>query len=571
MQREIMLDSFAGGGGASTGIFWATGRHVDIAINHDEQAIAMHAANHPETFHYKEDVWAVDPVKATNGENVGLAWFSPTCCHFSKAKGAALLDRGIRGLAWVALKWAVRVRPRVIFLENVEEFKSWGPLLADGRPNKERAGESFQMFVRAIRRQGYIVEWKELRACDYGAPTTRKRLFLIARCDGQPIVWPEPTHFKNPLPGQKAWRTAAECIDRSIPCTSIFERKKPLADATLRRIARGIVKYVLDAKRPFTVTCNHSKPKGGEEVFRGQSLDEPFRTVTASRDAHGLVVPTLIQTSYGERVGQAPRVPGLEKPLGTVMAQGQKHALIGASLIQMGFGEAPGSPPRCIDIEKPLGTVLAGSIKHALAVATLIKNYGGKCKHTDVDINGPLHTVTATDHHSLVAANLIKFRGDNIGSGADEPVPTVTAQGTHIGAVYAFLSKYYSKGSNAQGNDLNDPIHTVVANDRFCLVTIDSVDYIIVDIGMRMLEPHELYRAQGFPEDYLIAPYFNGKKLSKKAQVRMCGNSVCPPLAAALVKANYKEMELEERENVTTIQEPVKRHLSYHVSRQSKF
>jgi DNA (cytosine-5)-methyltransferase 1 len=369
---ELIIDNFAGGGGASTGIEAALGRIVDIAINHNAEAVEMHKANHPHTKHYCEDVWSVDPLEVTSGKKVALAWFSPDCKHFSKAKGAAPREKKIRGLAWVAIRWAATVKPRVIVLENVEEFVTWGPLTKDGQPCPKRKGQTFRSFKNAFIRLGYQVEHRELIAYEYGTPTTRKRFFMIARCDGQPIVWPTPTHGKPSNPRVKSgelkpWRTAAECIDWSIPCPSIFERERPLAEATLRRIAKGIQKYVIDAKNPFIVTCNHSG-----DGFRGQGLSEPFKTVTSSRDAHGLVVPTLVQTGYGERPGQEPRVPGLDKPLGTAMAQGIKHGLVAATL--MHYRDAPGEQIRNVDLEAPLGTVTAGGVQHALAVATLLKH-----------------------------------------------------------------------------------------------------------------------------------------------------------------------------------------------------
>lgn len=530
---ELIVDNFAGGGGASSGIEQAIGRPVDIAINHDPEAIAMHIANHPQTRHYCENVWDVDPREVTQGRPVGLAWFSPDCKHFSKAKGGKPVSKKIRGLAWVALRWAATVKPRVIMLENVEEFVTWCPIGPDGQPCKKQKGRTFNVFINALKKHGYKVEYRTLVAYEYGAPTIRKRLFLIARCDGQPIVWPAATHDKT------NWRTAAECIDWSISCPSIFERTKPLADATLRRIARGIQKYVIDAKEPFIVTCNHSG-----EGFRGNSINEPMKTLTAARDAHGLVVPTLIQTGYGERPGQDPRVPGLEKPLGTIMAEGQKHALVAPTLIQMGFGEAPGSPPRCLDPGKPLGTVTAGAIKHALAVATLVKHYAGNGAGAGIELTEPLHTVTAQDHHSLVSANLIRFFGTSTGADLNAPFPTVMPEGAgKTGLVSAFLAKYYGSAST-NGQSLNEPTHTLTSRDRLALVTINAIDYVIVDIGMRMLQPHELFAAQGFPSSYVIAPMVNGKTLSKTAQVRMCGNSVSPPVARALVAANYRAVSL---------------------------
>lgn len=499
--EELVIDNFAGGGGASSGIEAAIGRPVDIAINHDPEAIAMHIANHPFTKHFCEDVWKVDPAEATKGKPIALVWLSPDCKHFSKAKGGKPVEKKIRGLAWVALRWAALPnKPRVIILENVEEFTTWGPLGPDGLPCKKRKGQTFRAFVNALKRQGYNVEWRELKACDFGTPTSRKRLFLIARSDGQPIIWPEQTHFQKPAKGQHSWRTAAECIDWSIPVQSIFEREKPLAEATLRRIARGIQKYVINAKEPFIVTCNHSG-----EGFRGQGIGEPMRTLTAARDAHGLVIPTLIQTSWGERPGQEPRVPGLEKPLGTVMAGGIKHALAVASL--MHYRDQPGDS-RNTELKSPLSTVTAQGVCHSMISASLIKHFGGNYKGDNCDLERPMHTVTAKDHHSLV---------------------------------YAFLTKYFGKGI---GGGLNEPSATLTTKDRLAIVTIESIDYVIADIGMRMLQPHELAAAQGFPSDYIIAaPRPNGKLLSKTAQVRMIGNSVCPPVAEAIVRANLVQAD----------------------------
>ncbi|WP_456281641.1 DNA cytosine methyltransferase [Cupriavidus sp. JZ107] len=500
ISHELIVDNFAGGGGASCGIELALGRHVDIAINHDPEAVAMHAINHPQTEHHCESVWDVDPLALTRGRPVGLAWFSPDCKHFSKAKGGKPRDKKIRGLAWVAMRWAALVRPRVIILENVEEFQTWGPVLADGTPCPVRKGKTFRSFVHQLQEEGYAVEWRELRACDYGAPTIRKRLFLIARCDGQPIVWPEPTHG---APGstevkarkRKPWRTAAECIDWSIPCPSIFGRKRPLADATQRRIARGLRRYVIDAAEPFIVKVNH-----GYDYFRGQTLREPLQTITA-KHGYGLVAPTLVQTGYGERAGQAPRAPGLDKPLGTVVAGGAKHALVSAFLA---------------------------------------KHYGGNYDGPGVALQEPASTITTSDHHALVSSNLVKLRGECTGSATDAPTPTATAGGTHIGEVRAFLVKYYSEGG--QDQDCRDPMHTIPTKDRLGLVTVAGEQYQIADIGMRMLEPHELYAAQGFPSSYVIAPVIDGRPLPKHAQVRMCGNSVSPPMAAALVRANVLEM-----------------------------
>jgi len=502
---ELVVDLFAGGGGASTGIEQAIGRSVDVAVNHDHEAVSLHAANHPQARHLVCDVFEVDPRTVTKGRQVGLLWASPDCTFHSKARGGKpFRDRNRarrrRGLAWVVCRWAREVRPRVIALENVEEFQKWGPLTDDGTPCPERAGLTFRRWVAQLRNLGYAVEWRELRACDYGAPTIRKRLFIVARCDGQPIVWPQATHGQpGTLPVKahklKAWRTAAECIDWSIPCPSIFERKKPLAGATLRRVAKGVMRYVVDAAEPFIVSLTHH---GGDRL---ESIGEPCRTVTAAqRGEKALIVPTLVQTGYGERPGQAPRVPGLEKPLGTVVG-GQKHALV---------------------------------------AAFLAKHYTGV---VGSDLRDPIGAVTAWDHHSLVTSNIVKLRGTNVGQPVAEPLHTISAQGQHFAEVRAFLLKYYGTDQDPR---LDAPLHTVTTKHRFGLVTVRGEDYAIVDIGLRMLTPRELYRAQGFPDDYRIEHGAAGEPLTKTAQIRMCGNSVCPPMARAIVAANYRD-EFAER------------------------
>lgn len=468
VHSELVVDLFAGGGGASTGIEQAIGRPVDIAVNHDPQAISLHTANHPQTRHFCSDVFEVDPLTVTEGQPVGLLWASPDCKHFSKAKGGKPVSKKIRGLAWVVIKWAKLTKPRVICLENVEEFQTWGPLGPDNRPCPERKGLTFQRWKKQLENLGYKVEHRELRACDYGAPTIRKRLFLVARCDGLPIVWPTPTHAKPDAKGKvpagmKPWRTAADCIDWSIPAPSIFERDKPLADATCRRIAKGIMRYVVEAEQPFIVPG---------------------------------VAATLVQTGYGERPGQAPRVPGLDKPLGTVVA-GQKHALV---------------------------------------QAFLAKHYTGVVGH---ELDKPTGTVTTADHHSLVTANLIHM-GHGIRDVKD-PLNTITAQGAAAGVVHSFLVKYYSEGG--QDAACTDPMHTIPTKDRMGLVMVRGEPYAIVDIGLRMLTPRELYRAQGFPDSYVIDTGAAGEPITKTAQVRMCGNSVCPPLSHVLIKANYCERQ----------------------------
>lgn len=477
--RDLTVDNFAGGGGASTGIEMALGRSPDIAVNHDPEAVAMHAANHPGARHLCGNVWDVDPRAVTGGRPVGLAWFSPDCTFHSKARGGKPFRdprsaKGRRGLAWVVTRWARAVRPRVIILENVEEFQDWGPLLDDGTPCPLRRGLTFRRWMAQLRNLGYAVELRQLRACDYGAPTIRKRLFVIARCDGRPIVWPEPTHG----PGRLPFRTAAECIDWSIPCPSIFERSRPLADKTLARIARGLQRFVLDAAEPFIIPLTHA----GD--LRGHGLSEPMRTVTgAQRGEMALISPTLIQTGYGERPGQVPRVPGLHAPLGTIMAGGCKHALVSAFLARH-YGERSGG------------------------------EVGG------IEMGRPLSTVTVRDHHSLVAAHLLQLRGSARGGRSlDAPVPTVTAGGTHLAEVRALLTRFGG-------------------GDGAALVRVGGELYEVADVGMRMLAPRELFRAQGFADSYVIDPEVDGARLSKTSQIRMCGNSVCPPVAQALVEAN---------------------------------
>jgi DNA (cytosine-5)-methyltransferase 1 len=546
IHNEIVVDLFAGGGGASTGIEQAIGRAVDVAINHDPEAISLHTANHPQTQHFCSDVFEVNPVAATGGRPVGLLWASPDCKHFSKAKGGKPVSKKIRSLAWVVVKWAKAVRPRMIFLENVEEFQTWGPLTTDNLPCPLRKGDTFRLWKRSLEKLGYVVEHRELRACDYGTPTIRKRLFLVARRDGQPIVWPEPTHG---APGSlavkakklKPWRTAAECIDWSIPAPSIFERKKPLAEATCRRIAKGIMRYVVEAKEPFIVNVANSKTTGrGPNTWTG---DEPLRTIT-SAPGFALVSPTLIQTGYGERDGQAPRALDIGKPLGTLVGT-QKHALVSAFLAKHYTGVV-GS-----DLADPLGTITC-SDHHSLVTANLIhmghgEGAGGgkRFRHGIRDVGQPLNTITASGvTAAIVTSNLIKLRGDNVGSGMDEPLHTVSAQGTHHAEVRAFLVAYYGVD---QDPAMREPMHTVTTKDRFGLVTIHGTEYAIVDIGLRMLTPRVLYTAQGFPASYQINHGADGVPLTKTAQVRMCGNSVCPPLSRAIARANYSEQNIERK------------------------
>ncbi|AJJ55540.1 C-5 cytosine-specific DNA methylase family protein [Yersinia pseudotuberculosis IP 32953] len=577
--KEIIVDNFAGGGGASTGIEMATGRSVDIAINHDPNAIAMHTTNHPDTLHYCESVFDIDPVAATAGRPVGLAWFSPDCRHFSKAKGSKPVKKEIRGLAWILIRWGLAKKPRVVMLENVEEFKTWGPLLTaeDGteHPDPARAGETFAAFVAMLttgidaehpalqeccevlgidinsidakRLQaglGYVVDHKELRASDYGAPTIRKRFFMVMRCDGLPVVWPEPTHGDPKLlevqsGHRKPWRTAAECIDWSIPCPSIFDRKKPLAENTLKRIARGIQRFVMDNPTPFIVKCNHTSSKTTYDCFRGQPLIDPLQAITKT-PGFSLVTPIIArigQTGFGgDRMAYE-----VGKPLTTITSKAE-HLLV-APIIAREFGNSVGHV-----VDDPSGTITAGGGgKSRLVSAFLAKHFGGNYTGSGADLNQPAHTVTTVDHHALVTSNLIKLRGTcKDGQQVTQPMPTITAGGLHIGEVRAFLLKYY--GNEKEGVSLNGPLHTVTTNDRFGLVTVEGIDYQIVDIGMRMLQPHELYAAQGFPNWYIIDRDYTGTKYAKDKQVARCGNAVPPPFAEALVRANLPEMCVDRDE-----------------------
>lgn len=590
IKGELIVDNFAGGGGASTGIEMATGYSVDIAINHDPEAIRMHKANHPYTKHYCEDVWQVDPVEACNGHPVGLAWFSPDCKHFSKAKGGKPKDKFIRGLAWVACRWAGLVRPRVIMLENVEEFKTWGPLNRRHHPIKAKQGKTFEKFVQQLTDLGYEVQFKELVAADYGAPTMRKRFFMIARCDGKPIIWPEPTHapadseeVKKGL--LKPYVGAYTQLDFSLPCPSIFDTTeeikekygiravRPLAPKTMERIARGLKKFVIENPEPFIIQCNH----GGER--RPNDIREPMPTITG-KHGYGVVEPYMIPIGYGERDGQAPRVHDVEKPLPTIVGSG-KHYLCEPYMVQI--GQTGFTADRSKDIREPLTTIVSKN-EHCLIEPTLApymgtnttNHPGGNCKdpihtittgnqqclisptliqyHSETaqrevrgqSIKDPIMTVDGSNRYGLITSFLSKFYKTGIGQDMREPLGTVTANagGGHFGEVRAFLIKYYGQGT---GQDIKEPLDTVTAQDRFGLVTIEGVDYQIVDIGLRMLEPRELYGCQGFPDDYIIDHDYTGKTYPRSEQVRRCGNAVCPPIPAALVRTNLPELCVAER------------------------
>ncbi len=517
--EEIIVDNFAGGGGASTGIELATGRPVDIAVNHDPEAIRMHITNHPYTEHYQASVWDIDPVTVCRGRPVGLAWFSPDCKHFSRAKGGKPVSKNIRGLAWIVLRWAAKVSPRVIILENVPEFVTWGPVRR-GKPVKSKSGQTFRKWLLQLRELGYKVEYQKLKACDYGAPTIRERFFLVARRDGQPIVFPKPTHGEGLLP----YRTAAECIDWSIPCKSIFGRKKPLADNTLRRIARGLDKFTIKSGNPYIMVNNSTNKCKG--------LEEPVATVTTG-NRNFLTVPH-ISKFYGGVTGS-----GVSEPLGTVTAI-DHNALTAASLIQY-HSEQSNSEVRGQSLNEPVMTVDA-SPRYALTAAHIVKYYSGDNYSS---ANEPLHTITTKERNALVESHLcILRRGEDCRS-SELPLPTITTSGGHFAEIRTRIEKY-AAGENF-GNWcevrklLNDYCGYSLAEDEILLLEIGGDWYYIFDIGMRMLEPRELYRAQGFPEDYIIDRDYTGREYSRKEQVARCGNAVPPPFAEALVRANLPE------------------------------
>ena len=548
---ELIVDNFAGGGGASTGIEMATGMSVDIAINHDPEAIKMHKANHPSTRHYCESVWDVDPIKACKGHPVGLAWFSPDCKHFSKAKGGKPKDKNIRGLAWVTCRWAALVHPRVIMLENVEEFKTWGPLNRSHRPIKKKQGEAFKKFVRQLEELGYEVQTKELVAADYGAPTKRKRFFMVARCDGQPITWPEHTHA--PADSEevkkglcKPYVGACTEIDFSLPCPSIFDTSeeikekygiravRPLATKTMERIARGLKKFVLDNAEPFIVQCNHS----GANWDYCRNMNEPLPTITA-KHGFGIVEP-IISPYMGTNTTNHPG-GDCRDPIHTITT-GNQQCVVAPTLIQY-HSETADNDVRGQKLDQPLNTV-DGSNRYGLVTSFLHKYYDGGYQGAGDTLANPLPTITAWDHNSICAASLIQLNNHCDGRDIKEPLPTITAGDGHFGEVRAFLIKYYGE---CTGQDIKAPLDTVTSHDRFGLVTVNGVDYQIVDIGLRMLEPRELYGCQGFPDDYIIDHDYTGKKYSRTEQVKRCGNAVPPPFARALVKANLPELCNHER------------------------
>ena len=516
---EIIVDNFAGGGGASTGIELATGRPVTIAINHDPAAILMHKTNHPYTMHLQASVWDVDPAEVCAGRPVGLAWFSPDCKHFSKAKGSALVDRNIRGLAWIVLRWAGTVRPRVIILENVEEFTTWGPV-RKGKPIKKKAGQTFEKWLKQLRDLGYDVDHRELVAADYGAPTTRKRFVLVARCDGRPIIWPERTHA--PAGSEEAktgkrlpWRSAAEVIDWTLPMYSIFDSKqeikekygatvvRPLADNTMRRIIRGVDKFTIKSGKPF--------------IVRGMGAN-------------------LIQyhTEQTERV----RANQLNEPLPTVDAS-NRYGLTVAHLTEY-YGN--GNP---LDLREPMHTV-TGHDREALTAVHLDKYYVGGYKGCGNGVEEPVTTVTTEPRHSLVAAHVVEFKGQDIGQRPDRPLRTITTSAGEFAACAAVVEKY-DASENRLGRWpeiralLNKYCGYHLMSDEIILLQVHNIWYYIRDISLRMLAPKELYAAMGFPADYIIDRDYTGRTYKKSAQVARCGNAVCPPMASAVVRANFPE------------------------------
>lgn len=601
--EEMIIDNFAGGGGASTGIELATGRAVDAAINHDPDAILMHQTNHPQTRHYCESVWDVDPWEVTRGRPVGLAWFSPDCKHFSKAKGSKPVDRNIRGLAWIVLKWAGTVKPRVIILENVEEFQTWGPV-RKGKPVKSRRGETFRKWKEQLQALGYEIDHRELVAADYGAPTIRKRFFLIARCDGKPIIWPERTHapkdseeVKN---GKcKPWRGAAEIIDWTIPCPSIFDTTdeikekygiravRPLAVNTRKRIARGIEKFVLQNKEPFIVPIGYGERKGQAprvhdikepvstvvssgkqylcqpelspfivqvnhkgEQFRGQELKEPIPTITG-KHGYGLATPvmTAIAVSKAEQCLAMPsliqyhteqservRGQGMDEPIMTLDAANR----YGLSVAYLAEYFQNGRP---LDVNSPLHTSTTKD-RECLCIAHMEKFFSGGYTGNGSDANTPLGTVTAVDHNGLVETFISKFYKTGTGQKLDEPLHTVTTSAGHFGVVTVKMSRQEMnlRHWNEVRELLNAYCGYAIAADEILLLDVNGTLYFISDIGLRMLTPRELYAANGFPPDYIIDHDYTGKAYGKTKQVARCGNAVPPPFAEALVRANLPEM-----------------------------
>ena len=567
LTQEIFVDNFAGGGGASTGLETGLGITIAAAINHDPAAILMHKTNHPYTEHYQASVWDVDPRDVCRGRPVAGAWFSPDCKHFSKAKGAALVNRKIRGLAWIVLRWAALVRPRVIFLENVEEFQTWGPV-RKGKPVKKLAGTTFRKFIAQLQDLGYTVEYRELVAADYGAPTTRKRFVLIARCDGQPIVWPTRTHAPRSSEEVQSgkllpWRSAAEIIDWSLPCPSIFDTKdeikeryglkavRPLADNTMRRIIRGVDKFTIKSGSPFLVECNHS---GAGHVA---DIKEPHKTITAKHTG-GLCEPLLVPitvSNTGSSTGA-----DASRPVHTVRTGGGGQILVTPSLMCIG---QTGGGNRIRSLSEPAPTTVSkqeacintidASNRYGLTCANLVEYYtGGR----PLNAQEPMHTITSHDREAVVAAHVVKYKGTNLGSGPAEPVQTETSCGT-FALCKVWLYKAQQPGGPDRWPRVRDLLNTYCGYDLgerdILLLEINGAFYYIADIGLRMLTPRELYNAMGFPADYIIDHDYTGRPYPKSEQVARCGNAVCPPMAAAVARANFPEYASKTGMTITTM------------------
>ena len=583
---EKILDSFAGGGGASTGIEHATGRPVDWAINHDPDAILQHRTNHPWTEHFQASVWDVDPMEVTKGQPVGLAWFSPDCKHFSKAKGAALVDRKIRGLAWIVLRWAGTVRPRAIMLENVEEFQTWGPV-RKGKPIKKKAGQTFRRFIGQLEDLGYTVEYRELVAADYGAPTTRKRFVLVARCDGKPVVWPERTHAPRDSEEVKSgkckpWRSAAEIIDWSITGYSVFASKqeikekfgvsaiRPLAKNTMRRVIRGVDKFTIKSGSPFIVPMGYGERSG--QAPRVHDISDPLGTVVA-RDKFGVCEPVTVPYTFSNtggsvgapvcdpvhtirsaggqvlasanlmsigQTGGGDRIRDIREPAPTTVSK-QEACMVATNLIQ--YHTEQSEKVRGQGMGDPIMTVDSAN-RYGLASAQLVEYYGNG---NPLDIIQPMHTVTAHDREALVAAHMVKFKAQELGTSPAEPLPTITAQSAAGG--FAQCCAVLVKANNREKLGhwpkirelLNEHCGYNLADDEVILLIINGLAYFIADITLRMLTPRELYNAMGFPPDYIIDRDYKGNPYGKSKQVARCGNAVCPPLAEAMVRANLPE------------------------------
>lgn len=608
--NELIIDNFAGGGGASVGIELATGRPVDIAVNHDADAIAMHSVNHPYTIHYKEDVFAIDPLTVTGGRPVGIAWFSPDCKHFSRAKGNKPVEHKIRGLSWVVIKWAMSsVAPRCIFMENVEEIQTWGPLITDEdgkqRPDPKHIGETFKAFIsmlsdgvsadcpalaeaceflkiergsteeqRLIKGLGYKLDYKVLKACDYGAPTIRKRFYLVARNDGKAIVFPEPTHGKGK--GLKPYRTAAECIDWTIPCPSIFERKRPLVTNTLRRIARGLDKFVIKNPKPYILEMNFNN--------QFQDIDKPMSTQT-SANHHYVVSPSLVECShkngpgvhnikdplntqtgkacfavetpfltpigYGENKNQAPRVNSVNEPVSTVVSSCKQY-LTAPALIQYHSEQSKGEV-RGQKIDEPIMTV-DGSPRYATFAANIVHYYGGADHASKSD--APIPTVTTMPRHYLCASNLCVLRKNMDCKSLDKPLPTLATSAGHFAEIRTYLLPIDNSQELYHWHEvrklLNEYANYQIEENEILIIEINGVPHFIGDVGMRMLKAEELKLAQGFPVDYVIdIERHIGKKYCEAKQIARLGNAVCPPVATALIRANCPEMAYKKV--ITTI------------------